>query len=295
MQFTPLAQEQRDAFERDGFLVIPDAIPLELVDQLLAATDRLCQEGLAQEGLNDRHFWQLRNCLIRDEVFLELLDWHRTVPLVVQLLNHNIQLLTSHLIVRPPSPAGTARDYKQAGWHRDGGTAPSHLGRGQPRMFIKVGYWLTDLSEKGRGGIRFVRGSNHWPGRMPPQQDGRDPDDTIEIQAKPGSAVLFENRTLHAVGPNLSSIERKSLFFGYSYRWLRPMDYITMPARLLERCDPIRRQLLGDATSAMGFQLPQEQDVPLRAWLEKHTGQDLDPSKELPGTFAFGSDGRPQR
>ena len=231
----------------------------------------------------------------RDDVFLELLDWHRTVPLVVQLLNHNIQLLTSHLIVRPPSPSGTPRGYKQAGWHRDGGTAPSDLGRGQPRMFIKVGYWLTDLSDKGRGAIRFVRGSNHWPGQLPPRQAGRDPDDTIEIQAKPGTAVLFENRTLHSVGPNLSSIDRKSLFFGYSYRWLRPMDYTTMPARLLERCDPIRRQLLGYSTSPMGYQLPQEEDVPLRAWLQKHTGQDLDPSKELPGTFAFSGDGRARR
>ncbi len=56
MQFTPLAQEQRETFERDGFLVVPDAIPLELVDRLLAAVDRLYQQGLIHEGLNDQRF-----------------------------------------------------------------------------------------------------------------------------------------------------------------------------------------------------------------------------------------------
>ena len=295
MKFTPLAPQQRLAFQRDGFLVIPDAIPLDFVDRLLTVVDRLFQEGLAKEGLNDRHFWQLRNCLPRDDLLLELVDWYRTVPLVVQLLNHNIQLITSHLIVRPQNPAGTSPDYKQAGWHRDGGTAPSDLGAAQPRMFIKVGYWLTDLSEKGRGAIRFIRGSNHWPGRPPDQSEGRDPEGAVEIQATPGSAILFENRTLHAVGPNLSSIPRKSLFFGYGYRWLRPMDYHRMPSPLLEKCDPIRRQLLGTSTSAMGFQLPEDEDVPLRSWLLQHTGRELDPSKELPGTHAFTGDGRPLR
>ena len=57
----------------------------------------------------------------------------------------------------------------------------------------------------------------------------------------------------HAVGPNHSTRVRESLFFGYGYRWLRPMDYVTMPAELLERCDPIRRQLLGDASTQLGL------------------------------------------
>ena len=67
------------------------------------------------------------------------------------------------------------------------------------------------------------------------------------------------------------------------------MDYIVMPPELLDRCDPIQRQLLGDCTSPMGYQIPEEEDVPLRSWLEEHTGRDLDPAKETPG--ASTSDG----
>jgi hypothetical protein len=39
---------------------------------------------------------------------------------------------------------------------------------------------------------------------------------------------------------------------------------------LYPRLDPIRRQLLGDGTSADGHYSPKAEDVPLRAWLERH-------------------------
>ena len=290
MQFTPLADAQRRDFERDGFLVIPEALPAAMVERLLEVTDRLYAEGVAEQGLGERGFWQMRNCLVHDDAFLELLDWPLTVPLVVQLLSHNIQLITSHLVVRPQSPPGTEASYKQSGWHRDGGTGPSDLGEAQPRMFIKIAYWLSDLSESGRGAIRLLPGSNDTSVPPPDADFGREED--LEIQVKTGAAVLFENRTLHAVGPNLSELTRKSVFFGYGYRWLRPMDYITMPQELLERCDPIRRQLLGDCTEAMGYQLPKPEDVPLRTWLEEHTATVVSRQQETPGAFSSSAGGR---
>jgi hypothetical protein len=44
------------------------------------------------------------------------------------------------------------------------------------------------------------------------------------------------------------------------------MDYVTMPASILSRCDPIRRQLLGDAVTQLGYWLPTDDDAPLKAW-----------------------------
>ena len=41
----------------------------------------------------------------------------------------------------------------------------------------------------------------------------------------------------------------------------------------LDRCDPIRRQLLGVSnTGGLGYTSPSEEDVPLKAWLEEHLG-----------------------
>jgi ectoine hydroxylase len=268
-----LTEEQRQQFARDGFLVVPDALPPAMVERLLAAVDRLYEQGLCGKGLSKVNHWELRNCLPADDLFLELVDWPTTFPLVVDLMNWNIHLITSHLVVRAPSPPEADAAWKATGWHRDGGTAATEMQEPHPLILMKIAYWLTDLSEPGRGAIRFVPGSHRLTGR-PAQGEGEpDPYGAIELRAKPGDAVIFEQRMWHAVGPNTSEITRKSLFYGYGYRWLRPMDYVTMPQELLSRCDPIRRQLLGDASTQLGYWLPTDEDAPLRAWQrERETG-----------------------
>lgn len=265
---TVLTAEQKRRFDSDGFLIIEDALPPDLVGRLLDVVDRLYVEGQRTDGLTATHKWDLRNCIVHDDAFLELLTWPKTFPLVADILGWNIKLLTSHLIVRAPSPPDADEFWKGEGWHRDGGGSAQDMTEPHPRLFIKVAYFLTDLSEKGRGAIRFVPGSNRLTGR-PAQGEGMpDPYGAIEIQCKPGTAVLFEQRTWHAVGPNLSDITRKALFFGYGFRWIQPMDYVQMPERLFQNADPIQRQMLGHITHNLGFYLPKEEDIPLRVWLE---------------------------
>lgn len=270
---TALTAEQRRKFDSDGFLVVEDALPPDLVSRLLTVVDRLYEEGQRTEGLTETHKWDLRNCIIHDDAFLELLTWPKTFPLVADILGWNIKLLTSHLIVRAPSPPDADEFWKGEGWHRDGGGSAADMTEPHPRLFLKVAYFLTDLSEKGRGAIRFVPGSNRLMGR-PAQGEGMpDPYGAIEIQCKPGTAVLFEQRTWHAVGPNFSDVTRKALFFGYGFRWIQPMDYVQMPERLFQNTDPIQRQMLGDITHNLGFYLPKEEDIPLRSWLEARAAQ----------------------
>jgi ectoine hydroxylase len=261
-----LTPEQRHEFERDGFLVVPGALPPVWVERLLSVVDRLYEAGLAEQGLSKTNHWEMRNCLPADDLFLELVDWPATFPLVVDLMNWNIHLITSHLIVRAPSPPEADVAWKASGWHRDGGTAASEMQEPHPLILMKIAYWLTDLSEPGRGAIRLIPGSHRLTGRPAQAEGAPDPYGAIELRAKPGDAVLFEQRMWHAVGPNTSTLTRKSLFYGYGYRWLRPMDYVTMPADLLARCDPIRRQLLGDAATQLGYWLPTDADAPLKAW-----------------------------
>ncbi|MBW3622957.1 MAG: phytanoyl-CoA dioxygenase family protein [Armatimonadetes bacterium] len=265
---TPLTPEQRKRFDSDGFLVIEDALSPEMLDRLLAATDRLYQRGLRDEGLTKTNKWDLRNCIVEDDAFFDLLTYPKTFPLVVDLLGWNIKLITSHLIVRAPSPPDADEHWKGEGWHRDGGGSSSDMTEPHPRLFLKIAYFLTDLTEKGRGSIRFVPGSNRLMGR-PAQGEGMpDPYGAVEIQCRPGTAVLFEQRTWHAVGPNHSEITRKGVFMGYGYRWIQPMDFIEIPARLIEKADPIQAQMLGKITHKTGFYLPKEEDIPLKKWAE---------------------------
>ena len=263
-----LPPEQRRQFEEQGFLVVPNALPPTMVDRLNAAIDRLRAEGKL-EAQPAQFTWHLRNCVVEDEAFLDLLDWPTTFPLVVDLLGWNIKLITSHLIVREPVPADFDPGRVVVGWHRDGGRSAQEMSEPHPRLFVKVAYWLTDLSEPGRGALRILPGSHRLIGRPAWQPGKPDPYGAVELLARPGDAVIFEQRTWHGVGPNFSKTARKSLFFGYGYRWVQPMDYLQMPQDLLERVSPIRWQLLSGVQTRLAMYLPTDADVPLRAWAEK--------------------------
>src|SRR5690349_23948919 len=95
---------QKVQFDRDGFLVLRDVLEPDLVARLIAAADRLAAEGVEREGLSDRRHWQRRNCLPTDPAFLELLDHPNVLPVVAAILGWDIHLVTSHLIVRQPTP-----------------------------------------------------------------------------------------------------------------------------------------------------------------------------------------------
>ena len=122
--------------------------------------------------------------------------------------------------------------------------------------------------------MRIVPGSHKLDERPPQSDSDDDPDGAIELQIEPGTAVLFDRRLWHSRGWNFSDVTRKVLFIGYSYRWLRGLDYNVMPPELLAKCNPIRRQLLGDGVDIKGWWQPTDEDVPLKQWLMEHRGEE---------------------
>lgn len=273
MRFTPLSDEQRLAFERDGYLVVPRAIGPDTVAALVAAGDRLVASNLVTgRQRNDRGYDGFRNVVALDPAFEALLACEATLPLVLQLMSPNLQLHTSHLIYKQPSGDGTAA--RDPGWHRDINTFPSDLGHAAaPRVEIKVAFQLSDASEPGCGQTVVSPGSHRLKEALRTNADG-DPDDVAEPLLSPGDAMLFENRTWHAGGFNLCGRVRKTVMFGYSYRWMRPDDTCAYPPELIERCDPIERQLLGDFGGMMTadgqFDPSMMRHAPLRKWCDDH-------------------------
>jgi ectoine hydroxylase len=272
MEFRRLTDQQRQEFEQNGFLVIPNALPQPALTRLTAAVDRLFADGVREHGLNKAGAFELRNAVVHDDALLDLVDCPTTVPMAVQLLGWDIQLDTSHIIVRPPQPSDTSASFKASGWHRDGGIATLESPEQLVRTRLKICYVLSDLSAPSRGNTRFVPGSHRLVGAPARLANDIDPVGAREILAEPGDAVVFENRLYHAVGPNLSPIVRKTIFMGYTYRWLRPLDYVVQPPELERKVldDPIRWQLLGFWRTDMAFSLPKDEDVPIRAWLKSH-------------------------
>lgn len=264
------AEEERE-FAEKGYMVIEDAIPQELVERATEVVDRLTADQKEKEGLGPKDGINIFDFIGKDDVFLELLDYPTTFPKVWGILGWNIQLYHSHTIITPPN-AVSGPGQQGLNWHRDSGRLNNELETDpQPRISLKVAFFLTDTTELGRANLYVIPGS-HILNKLPVDEDKK-PKGGIAVRAKPGDAVFFDRRIWHASSPNTSEMTRKVLFYGYSYRWLRPRDDMTVD-HVMGQIDPIRQQLLGAAPSGWhGYSSPKPEDVPLRACMQEKAGE----------------------
>lgn len=265
--------EQLKAFNDTGYLIVEDAICPEMTDSLEVVADRIDAEERAKTGLAPHKMLSKFRSVLEDDILLELLDNKKVFPLLWDILGWNIQLYISHLIMYPSEPPETKRIEKASHWHQDGGRPVPEMERPHPRLSLKVSYWLSNVTHRDNGAMRLIPGS-HKHDTLPPRDDpDSDPVGAIDLLVKRGTAVLFDRRMWHSRGWNFSHVTRKVFFIGYSYRWLRGLDYNLMPPEILEKCDPIRRQLLGDGIDIKGWWQPTDADVPLKTWIAEHRGE----------------------
>jgi Phytanoyl-CoA dioxygenase (PhyH) len=266
-----LTDAQRREFNETGILIVEGAIPPERVAALTKLTDGIFERHVTA-GHDARKLLFYPNFIPDSPLFQELVDYERILPMVWGILGWNIYLYHAHLIVTPPS--GEARDEKTFGWHQDSGRVNQEIeSHPRPRLSLKVGYFLSDASEEGRGNFWVVPGSHLSDTLQRPEGGLGQPTGAVPVLAKPGAAVFFDRRLWHAGTPNWSDVTRKVLFYGYGYRWIRTKDDMTV-RDLWPACSPIRRQLLGGAVNANGHYSPSDEDVPLRVWLREHSPQE---------------------
>ncbi|HIF10765.1 MAG TPA: hypothetical protein EYQ81_13625, partial [Sneathiellales bacterium] len=120
-------------------------------------------------------------------------------------------------------------------------------------------YFLSDTSETARGNFYVLPGSHlddDFPG---PDRKSLLPG-AVPVCVGPGDAVFFDRRLWHSGSANYWHEPRLVLFYGYSYRWLRPRDDMDV-AHYLDDCTPIRQQLLGlSPTGGRGYTSPTDED-----------------------------------
>ncbi len=264
-----LTTDERLAFERNGFLIIEHALPDDLVARLTAVVDQVDAAYRVEHGVGPYERVNILDFVGHDALFLELLDCPTTFPKVWGLLGWNIQLYHSHMPISPVMPPEARPSEIELGLHQDSDRLNKELETDpQPRISLKVAYFLTDTRELGRANLYVAPGS-HLRRRTAGKMSA---DEAVAVQVAPGTAVLFDRRIWHSASDNISDVARKVLFYGYSYRWLRPRDDMTASIRFMDRCDPIRRQLLGASTGGYGYTSPSDDDVPLRTWIREHAG-----------------------
>ena len=249
LDFVELKQEQRQAFDEDGFLVVRNALDAETVNRLAHAGDRLADAFLKKPEVQNRpeyNHLDLRPGLLKEPALFDLVSNSSTVPLVVQLLSLNIHLHSTSLIYKRPSRPDVPSFRR--GWHRDI-RIPRDLGHvGLPRVGIKICYCLTDFHEPNSGMTVLARKTHLRTEPLKLKKGQVDPDDVeiCDLQLNAGDAFLFENRIFHTAAPNLSKRVSKVLMYGYSYRWMKPEVYLEgEDERKFRHADQVTRQLLG--------------------------------------------------
>jgi len=242
-----------ERFERDGYLVLENALGAPELSRLTAAVERVRRDEAPGSALHRLGFVGL------DEAFVELVDHPAALPLVCAVLGWNVYVYHCHLDVHPPAPEVPP----QWRWHQDGGRQNVELESPRPRLSVKVAYFLTDVPTADHGALRVLPGSH----RSDVLVRDLEPAGALPLVVRAGTAVLLDRRVWHARGDNRSDSTRMALFYAYTYRWIRPRDDLGLDPARLAGLSPVRRQLLGAGTSAIGHWIPTDEDVPLRATL----------------------------
>jgi ectoine hydroxylase-related dioxygenase (phytanoyl-CoA dioxygenase family) len=238
-----MTSDERASFERDGYLMVPGVLTQDEVGHYVSVMDELYERHRQEGKLGSGGALHQLSAIHSSPELAPLTDHPRVLGRISSVLGWNLHIYHSHIDVHPPITGEVPFRFE---WHQDGGRQNVELETDpRPRLSMKAGYWLSDVSETGRGNFQLVPAS-HIVNRIdgPPRRDVEwpDPPGAIQVVANPGDVVLFDRRIWHARSLNRSTITRKAVFFGYTFRWVRGRDDVPEPR---QEFTPIQRQLLG--------------------------------------------------
>ncbi|MBO0822513.1 MAG: phytanoyl-CoA dioxygenase family protein [Actinobacteria bacterium] len=268
----PMGAEQRAIFDRDGYLIIRGALRPDEVAIARDALDSVYAAAATAGSLAPDGSMHLLSAITNCPVIAYLIDHPATFRYVWSVLGWNIHVYHSHLDVHPPIRAPMPFRFD---WHQDGGRQNREIETNpRPRLSVKVAYWLSDVSQPGRGNLKVVPGSHvvNWIDG-PPRRDvvWPDPEGAVEVTAGPGDAVFFDRRIWHTRSRNYSEHTRKAVFFGYTYRWTAIRDDVAALLHSDRQLTPVQRQLLGGIKGDNGDHAwgHYPDDTPLYCWLKE--------------------------
>lgn len=213
---------QVQAFERDGFVTVPDVfsreevdVLLEGVEQSLAATRKVADMPDAAGRSSKISLWMDT----RDDVFGLVTRHPRLLNGVRELLREDVYHWHSKVMLKEPRVGGAWEWHQDYGyWYNDHCLFP--------RMISCM--VALDPATPANGCLQVIPGS-HLLGRINHgrvgNQAGADPERIAAIlermppqyaEMTPGSVLFFHCNTLHASGPNTSEIPRRAYICCYN-------------------------------------------------------------------------------
>ncbi len=261
--------EQWHAFMRDGFINIPNVLSDAECDRCIAAIDRV---AAADPGFDPTKYWSPQNAVTRDAALVDLIDRPTHIGYAYDLYGELTKVHLSHIMRRPPKGWHNL-------WHPDGARIlPYQVFSPYLPMQFKVGYWLTDLPERGMGNLVVLPGSH-----AKQYLDAYDTHDDVPgqhiVQVKRGTMTLMHASTWHRVEANSSDVTRYNIFMAYCPGWLSPEDRYTNDPAWLDTLTREQRILMRSYNHPYDNTKPPEKDSPL--YLDRDTGEASDPGVYL--------------
>lgn len=256
----PMTAEEKDAFWRDGYLLLKGVLTPDEVEHLKRRAERLARIGevtnaVLREKLYHQNSYKLTNVYGMTRDFDFLLDHPRVFGKLVSVMGYHLQLMGCELFIRGPSDNELI-----TGFHTDLGEAQQQIVPSPENLVlqIKTQYFLTDLSQPDSGNFLLIPGSHRW--RVASQnpdcliddvneavRQGKNEHGYQQVLAAPGDVLMFPYSLWHAVGPNHSGRTRVSVTLRYGQLALRQIDSheaVLNDPRV--ELTPRRRRLLGD-------------------------------------------------
>lgn len=224
------------ALMRDGYCVIPDAVPAAQAQALNGDLDGtfsrtpFCRGAFF--GPRTKRFGSLltRTCMAADFVSHPLILAIAEAVLGPWCDRFNLNL-TQGIEIHPGAPA----QYP----HRDQDMWQG--AKGEAQYLLNVIWPLTPFSAE--NGATLV-----WPGsHVPEMLDRSSHGEPIVAEMAPGAALLFLGSTLHGAGANRADTVRRAMIVSYCLGWLKPFEnqWLSYPPEVARHFDPDLARLVG--------------------------------------------------
>ncbi|MFA9431322.1 ectoine hydroxylase [Egicoccus sp. AB-alg2] len=235
----PLGQDALEAFERDGYLLLPDVFSPDEVAGIRARLDELAADPAVRA--DERTITELESDEVRsifeihksDPQFAKLSADPRVADVARQLLGSDVYIHQSRINVKPGFVG------KGFWWHSDFETW--HAEDGMPRMrCLSASITLTD-NYPHNGPLMVVPGSHrtfvttvgqtpadHYKASLKKQEVGTPDHDSLrelivgqgreirQLTGKAGSVVFFDCNIMHASSENQTPFPRSNVFLVYN-------------------------------------------------------------------------------
>jgi hypothetical protein len=263
-------REQWEFFDREGYLLLEDAISLADVRRYIDATDRIAADHLRERP--GKAFTPWGGIAHLDPVFTELIDHPRHVGFAYDLYGELLKLHNSQAFMRPPGKSDTK-------WHNDGARAvPYAVYAPRLPLQLKIAYWLTDLPHRRMGNL-VIYPRSHRSQRFDAYTRPLSLEGELPVCVPAGTMMLIHCNLFHTVDVNESTVIRYNLFYTYCPSWVCEADRLCCDEEWLKTLTRERRILMRSYSHAYDRTKPPAADFPL--YLDRDTGLDHDPDANL--------------